>query len=235
MVGCREEKERKKSKGVKTQHQLVFTQPLSENQKVVLHHYRSGRNLVLLGCPKTGKTFFAYYLGLTGLCQTNQIERMIVIRSSVPTREIGFLGGKTEFEKMAVYERPYRDMAQSLFSSVTAYDVMKKSGKIIFMSSSFLRGITWNNSFVLIDECQNFTKHELHTVLTRVGNQCRVVLTGDFDQTDLVGSKNGSGLSEILPILRKMPSFSVVEFGIDDIVGSDFVKEYMMARRECLV
>jgi len=201
--------------------ELAEIEPLTRNQLIA---FESSQNLVLHGCAGTGKTFISSYLAFDDMTK-NMYEKLVIIRSAVPTRDIGFLPG-TEKEKSSVYEEPYRDISIDLFSRGDAYQILKTKGLVHFMTTSYIRGITLRDAVILIDECQNMTFHELDSIITRVGENCRVIFCGDFKQSDL--KQNGMG--EFLDILHSMKRFDFIEFGVEDIVRSGFVKDYILAR-----
>ena len=201
---------------------LARIEPLTENQRIV---FESDRNVALNGCAGTGKSFITTYLGLHDIINENLYARLIYVRSAVSTRNIGFLPGKRE-DKVEVYERPYEDFATELFGRGDAYSILKQKGIVEFMETSFLRGTTMNDAVIIIDECQNMTYHELDSVLTRVGKNCRVFICGDYFQSDL----DRNGLEDLHKVLDLMNSFDFVEFDLDDIVRSGFVKEYIIAK-----
>jgi len=201
--------------------ELAEIEPLTRNQ---LRAFESDKNLVLHGCAGTGKTFISCYLAFDDMTK-NQYEKLVIIRSAVPTRDIGFLPG-TEKEKSSVYEEPYYDIAIDLFERGDAYQILKTKRLVHFMTTSYIRGITLRDAVILIDECQNMTFHELDSIITRVGENCRVIFCGDFKQSDL--KQNGMG--ELLEILDSMNRFDFIEFGVEDIVRSGFVKDYIIAR-----
>jgi len=201
--------------------ELAEIEPLTRNQLIA---FESSQNLVLHGCAGTGKTFISSYLAFDDMTK-NMYEKLVIIRSAVPTRDIGFLPG-TEKEKSSVYEEPYRDISIDLFSRGDAYQILKTKGLVHFMTTSYIRGITLRDAVILIDECQNMTFHELDSIITRVGENCRVIFCGDFKQSDL--KQNGMG--EFLEILDSMNRFDFIEFGVEDIVRSGFVKDYIIAR-----
>ena len=201
--------------------ELAEIEPLTRNQLIA---FESSQNLVLHGCAGTGKTFISSYLAFDDMTK-NMYEKLVIIRSAVPTRDIGFLPG-TEKEKSSVYEEPYYDIAIDLFERGDAYQILKTKRLVHFMTTSYIRGITLRNAVILIDECQNMTFHELDSIITRVGENCRVIFCGDFKQSDL--KQNGMG--EFLDILRSMNKFDFIEFGVEDIVRSGFVKDYIIAR-----
>ena len=188
--------------------------------------------MLLFGVAGTGKTFLASYFALTDL-MLGHIKRIIIVRSAVTTRDQGFLPGSLA-EKMALYEAPYREVFAELCGGRRdVYDLLKKRDYLEFMSTSFIRGITFDDALIIVDEVQNLTDHEISSVLTRVGKNTRVVLCGDYRQNDLqmTGKKNQiSGMDNLLKIARYMSSFSMIEFTINDIVRSGFVKEYLIAR-----
>jgi len=198
-------------------------EPLTQNQLIA---FESDKHLVLHGVAGTGKTFISSYLAFDDMIK-GLYDRLIIIRSAVPTRDMGFLPG-SEKEKSAVYEEPYKNIAIELFDRGDAYDILKTKGLVHFMTTSFIRGVTLKDSVILIDECQNMTFHELDSIITRVGRGCRIIFSGDFKQTDI---KN-NGIRPFLKILRMMGSFDLIDFEVKDIVRSDFVKEYIIAREK---
>lgn len=196
-------------------------EPLTQNQ---LKAFETDNHLVLHGVAGTGKTFISCYLAFDDMIK-GVYKQLIIIRSAVPTRDIGFLPGN-EKEKSAVYEEPYKNIAIELFDRGDAYEILKTKGLVYFMTTSFIRGVTLQDSVILIDECQNMSFHELDSIITRVGRGCRVIFCGDFRQADL--SKNG--LKDFLRIIKAMDRFSLIDFEIKDIVRSDFVKEYITSK-----
>ena len=201
--------------------EIVEIEPLTRNQ---VRAFESENNLILHGVAGTGKTFVACYLAFDDMAK-REYEKLVIIRSAVPTRDIGFLPGN-EKEKASVYEEPYKDIAIDIFGRGDAYQILKTKGLVEFMTTSYIRGITLRNATIVIDECQNMSFHELDSIITRVGQGCRVILCGDFRQSDL---KN-SGMNEFLNVLKRMECFDFIEFGIDDIVRSEFVKQYIIAK-----
>ena len=202
---------------------LWETEPLTKTQILA---FESDTHLVLHGVAGTGKTFISCYLAFDDMIK-GLYDRLIIIRSAVPTRDMGFLPG-SEKEKSAVYEEPYKNIAIELFDRGDAYDILKTKGLVHFMTTSFIRGVTLKDSVILIDECQNMTFHELDSIITRVGRDCRIIFSGDFKQTDI---KN-NGIRPFLKILKMMGSFDLIDFEVKDIVRSDFVKEYIIAREK---
>ena len=208
---------------------LSDIQPKTEKQQITFEQYHKGKNFCLHGMAGTGKTFMAMYLSLNEILSGNsKARRIIVIRSVVPTRDIGFLPGNIE-EKTNVYEMPYSNICTELFINKNAYEDLKEAGKIEFATTSFVRGLTFENAIVIVDECQNMTFHELDSIITRSGNNCRLLFCGDFNQSDL-GRK--TGITEFMDILYKMKSFSMMEFDQDDIVRSGLVREYILAKND---
>lgn len=198
---------------------LKEIEPLTKSQVAVFDSYK---HLMLHGCAGTGKTFISLYLALDDL-QKEEYSRIVLVRSAVPTREMGFLPG-TEDEKSKVYEAPYVSIMQELFSrGDNPYGQLKQKGVINFLTTSYIRGTTFNDSVIIVDECQNMTFHELDSIITRVGKNCRIIFCGDFFQSDL---KN-SGLKDFIRIIKGMYEFDFIEFGIPDIVRSDFVRSYL--------
>lgn len=204
--------------------------PLTTNQAQVFKHFDSDSHLVLHGLAGTGKSFISLYLALRSvLSGDSDYNKIIIVRSVVPTREMGFLPGSVK-EKIKVYEQPYETICTELFDRGDAYSVLKGKNYVEFMSTSFIRGITLDNCIVIVDEVQNMLFGELDSVITRVGKNSKLVLCGDFRQTDLQKDVERRGLLDILKILKSMDYFKYVEFGEQDIVRSDFVKQYIIQK-----
>lgn len=202
---------------------LQEIEPLTKNQVIA---FESNKNLMLHGVAGTGKTFISCYLAFDDMVK-NIYERLVIIRSAVPTRDIGFLPGN-EKEKASVYEEPYKDICIELFQRGDAYEILKTKGLVHFMTTSFIRGVTLRNATIMIDECQNMSFHELDSIITRIGQGCRVIFCGDFRQADL--TKNG--LHDFVRVLKVMEEFQFVDFEIKDIVRSEFVKHYIIAKTD---
>ena len=216
-------------KKMKTELKISEVQPKTEKQQICFENFYKNKNLCLHGMAGTGKTFMAMYLSLNEiLSKKSKARRIIVIRSVVPTRDIGFLPGNIE-EKTNVYEMPYDNICTELFVNRDAYTELKLDGKIEFATTSFVRGLTFENAIVIIDECQNMNFHELDSIITRSGNNCRLFFCGDFNQSDL-GKK--SGIKDFMEILHKMKSFRLIEFDQNDIVRSGLVREYILAKND---
>jgi len=209
--------------------------PKTESQKLTFDSYDAGYNLFLHGSPGTGKTFLSIYLALEEIFHNSALNyhNLTIIRSAQPSKDMGFLPG-TEKEKMAIYEAPYKGICSDLFNRGDAYDILKLKGLIDFQSTSFLRGTTINDSIVVIDECQNLSYMELKTVLTRIGDNSKVILCGDLYQDDLTSTRfnEQSGLSKMMTVLDNVDSIKKIEFGIDDIVRSGFVKQFIIAESQ---
>jgi phosphate starvation-inducible protein PhoH len=207
---------------------LQEIEPLTQNQLIA---FESEKNLVLHGVAGTGKTYISLYLALDDMTK-GKYQQTVLIRSAVSTRDMGFLPG-TEKEKAAVYEEPYKDICIELFQRGDAYELLKKQGLVHFMTTSFLRGVTLKNSVIIIDECQNMSFHELDSIITRIGQGCRVIFCGDFKQTDFTEkSREKSGLPAFLRILKAMNAFDMIDFTVKDIVRSAFVKQYIMVKED---
>ena len=201
--------------------ELREIEPLTRNQ---LKAFETTDHLVLHGLAGTGKTFISSYLAFDDMAK-GDFQKLIIIRSAVPTRDIGFLPG-TEKEKSSVYEEPYKDISNDLFSRGDAYEILKQKNMIEFMTTSFIRGITLRDAVILIDECQNMSFHELDSIITRMGENCRVIFCGDFRQADL----RANGIKDFFRVLERMQLFTFIEFEIEDIVRSDFVKQYIISK-----
>lgn len=209
---------------------MIAIEPLTNNQKEVFHAYSRGDSLVLSGSAGTGKTFMALSLALEdALDKETPYTKVIVVRSIVPTREIGFLPG-TEEEKKQAYTGPYQSICAELFEQGDAWNKLQAAGTVDFQSTSFIRGITFNNAIVVVDEMQNLNFHELDSVITRVGRNCKFVMCGDYYQSDFDRAKDKNGIVQFLSIIEQLKRFTVVEFGWEDIVRSDFVRDYIMTK-----
>ena len=187
-------------------------EPLTRNQ---LKAFESDKNLVLHGLAGTGKTFISSYLAYDDMAK-GDYQKLVIIRSG------------TEKEKASVYEEPYKDIAIDLFQRGDAYDILKNKSMVHFMTTSFIRGITLRDAVIIIDECQNMSFHELDSIITRIGENCRVMFCGDFRQADL----KANGLQDFIRVLKRMERFTFIEFEVEDIVRSDFVKQYIIAKNE---
>ena len=194
------------------------------------------KNQFLFGCAGTGKTFISLYLALQDVMNLQtKYDKVVLVRSLIPTREIGFLPGDEE-DKAALYQVPYANMVQFMFQQPNEqafnmlYDKLKQQGSLYFLSTSFLRGLTFDNSIIIVDECQNLNFHELDTIITRVGQDSKIVFCGDFGQSDLSKTNEKNGLHDFLRILEEMEEFNCVEFDIGDIVRSGFVRSYLIQK-----
>jgi len=217
------------TKQVKTNLLIKQFEPLTLNQELTFKAYNKNRNILLHGLAGTGKTFMSLYLSLKEVLGKSKYKKIIIVRSVVPTRDMGFLPG-TQKEKTKVYEAPYQAVCAELFGRGDAYEVLKGRGIIEFISTSFIRGTTIGNSIVIVDEVNNMTFHELDSVITRLGNNSKILLCGDFRQSDLIKQSDKNGLRHFMNILEKMGSFEHIEFEQEDIVRSGLVKEYIIAK-----
>ena len=213
-------------------------EPLTDNQKLLYEAYEKNQHIVAYGCAGTGKTFITLYNALQDvLDERTPYERIYLVRSLVATREIGFLPGSHE-DKADIYQIPYKNMVKYMFQMPSdadfemLYGNLKSQETIKFWSTSFLRGTTLDNSIIIVDEYQNLNFHELDSIITRVGENTRICFCGDAVQSDLQKSNERNGIHDFMSVLRKMPSFDIIEFGVDDIVRSGLVKEYILAKME---
>ena len=206
---------------------LLTFQPITENQQKTYNAYKKDKHLLLHGIAGTGKTFLSLYLSLEEVLDPSTVyEDVFIVRSVVSTRDIGFLPGD-EQEKVSIYEAPYRSICRELFGIKDSYDALKQQNNVKFMSTSFIRGITINNAVVIVDECQNLNFHELDSIITRIGKNSKIIFCGDYTQTDLTRDNDKRGIVNFMKILRSIPEFETVEYGIEDIVRSDFLKSYI--------
>ena len=219
-----------------TYNQLSTIKPVTDSQKLVFDSWKKGQNQFLFGCAGTGKTFISLYLALQEVLKNETpYDKVIVVRSLIPTREIGFLPGDEE-DKAALYQVPYSNMMQFMFEQPNEqafsmlYDRIKAQGSFYFLSTSFLRGLTFDNSIIIVDECQNLNFHELDTIITRVGQDSKIFFCGDFGQSDLTKLNERNGLMDFLQILQEMQEFNCTEFDIGDIVRSGFVRSYLIQK-----
>ena len=209
---------------------LLTFKPITHNQEKTYKSYKEGNHLLLHGIAGTGKTFLSLYLALEEVLDPSTIfEDVFIVRSVVSTRDMGFLPGD-EQEKVSIYEAPYRSICRELFGIRDAYDALKQQQNVKFMSTSFIRGITINNSIVIVDECQNLNFHELDSIITRIGKNSKIIFCGDYTQTDLTRENDKRGIINFMKILKEINEFETVEFMIDDIVRSDFLKSYIIAK-----
>jgi predicted ribonuclease YlaK len=215
---------------------LLDIDPLTDNQKRLFESYDSGKNLVAYGAAGTGKTFITLYNALRDVLDENSpYEKIYIVRSLVATREIGFLPGDHE-DKSSLYQIPYKNMVKYMFQMATdsefemLYGNLKTQGTISFWSTSFIRGTTLDKAIIVVDEFQNLNFHELDSIITRVGEDTKICFCGDATQSDLVKTNERNGIIDFLKILRIMPSFDLIEFGVEDIVRSGLCKEYIVAK-----
>ena len=215
---------------------LLDITPLTENQVAMYDEWEKGKNLFTYGCAGTGKTFVAMYLAIKDiLSDTNPYQKLYIVRSLVSTREIGFLPGDHD-DKALLYQIPYKNMVKSMFKMPDdnafdmLYENLKHQETISFWSTSFIRGTTLDNAIVLVDESQNLNFHELDSIITRVGQDSKIIFAGDVAQTDLVRTNERDGILDFQRILEDMDEFSSVEFGIEDIIRSGLVKSYLISK-----
>ena len=213
-------------------------EPLTENQETLFSRYGLDQNLVAYGCAGTGKTFITLYNALRDvLNEKSPYEKIYIVRSLVATREIGFLPGDHE-DKSSLYQIPYKNMVKYMFempddaSFEMLYGNLKTQGTISFWSTSFIRGTTLDNAIIIVDEFQNLNGHELDSIITRVGENSKIMFCGDATQTDLIKTNEKNGIIDFMKVLRIMPSFDTIEFGIEDVCRSGLVKEYLTAKHQ---
>ena len=222
---------KRKPKNALTNNNLALANisPLTDNQAKFFDHYKSGKSQLLLGYSGTGKTFMACYKAFKDIAASDEYKRVVIVRSAVPTREIGFLKG-TEQEKGAVYELPYKSVCSELFGRGDAYEILRKNNGIDFMLTSFIRGLTLDNCIVIVDEFQNMTAHEADSVLTRVGKSCKILICGDILQRDFT-KPSEKNIEKFLQVVQAMPNeFDFNFFNEDDVVRSGLVGSYIKTK-----
>jgi len=214
----------------KQKFSLKEIDPITQNQKIAFQQWNKGQNLLLHGLAGTGKSFISLYLALREIYNYNSVyKHILIVRSVVPTRDMGFLPGSIK-DKAKVYELPYQGICSDLFGRGDAYDILKTKHIVDFTTTSFIRGNTFHDTIVIVDEVNNLTFHELDSVITRLGNNCRIILCGDYRQSDLIYNNDRSGLITFMGVLDMIKCFSHIEFQIEDIVRSGLVKEYIIAK-----
>jgi predicted ribonuclease YlaK len=224
---------RKKRKPISSES-LIDIQPLTKNQTILFDAYDLDKHLFVYGCAGTGKTFCALYLALKDvLDELTPYDKIVIVRSLVSTREIGFLPGDHE-DKSSLYQIPYKNMVKYMFECNTdaefemLYGNLKAQETIRFWSTSFIRGTTLDNSIIIVDESQNLNFHELDSIITRVGDNSKIMFCGDATQSDLTKTNERNGILDFMKIIQRMPEFESIEFGVDDIVRSGLVKSYIV-------
>lgn len=217
---------------------LLDVYPLTDNQQRLFNHYDEGKNIVAHGAAGTGKSFSVLYKALKEVLDpATPYDKIIVLKNMVQSYELGFLSGSLE-SKIAPFESPYKHMVKKMFDLPTdeeyemLYGKLKAEKILDFSCVSFLRGATFDNCILVVDEFQNLNGHLLATVITRIGEDCKIFFVGDGVQTDLRNENDRKGLGEFMKIIDKMPSFATVEFSIEDCVRSGLVKEFLLAQHE---
>ena len=202
---------------------------LTDKQQEVIQSYDEGNNLILHGLAGTGKTWLACYLGIDDVISGGDYNKVIIFRSVVPTRDMGFLPGNVK-QKAQVYEEPYRAIYNELFRRGDAYDILKTKNLVDFTTTSFIRGLTFDKTIIIVDEVNNMSFHELDSLITRSGKNTKIIFCGDFRQSDLVNHAEREGLKRFLSVLNTIEGFDYFEFEEDDIVRSKLVKSYIIAK-----
>jgi phosphate starvation-inducible protein PhoH len=227
----RQGKTKESSQQQKLNFNLRHFDPLTDNQRIAFRSFADEKNLMLHGIAGTGKSFMAMYLSLKQILNNpdSSFKKIVIVRTVVPTRDMGFLPGNSK-EKTKVYEAPYYAICSELFGRGDAYEYLKQRNLVEFISTSFIRGITLNDCIVIVDEMQNATLHELDSVITRVGHNCKIIFCGDFRQSDFTREHEKNGLTDFMRVIKSMRSFNLIEFNAEDIVRSALVKEYIILK-----
>lgn len=209
---------------------LLQFDPITKNQELATAAWDEGDNLVLTGTAGTGKTFLAMYLALEDVLEKqNEWDRLIIIRSIVPTRDMGYLPGDKEAKEDA-FKSPYKSICMELFADKSAYNKLTTAKQVMFETTSFLRGTQFDNAIILVDEMQNLNFHELDSVITRVGKNSKIIFSGDYKQSDFKYQDEKDGIMKFLSIVEQLKNFTIVNYGWEDIVRSDFVRDYIMTK-----
>ena len=217
-------------KNTAIKHDEVYQyEPLTENQKKAFDAWADGDHLALIGTAGTGKTFLAMYLALELITDKVPQEKIVIFRSVVPTRDMGYLPGSVE-EKKEVFETPYKNIVAELVGGDQPYKRITHTHQLEFMTTSYIRGLTIDNAVIIVDEMQNLNFHELDSVMTRVGENCRVIFCGDYHQSDFNEGGEREGILKFMRIVESLRDFTSITFGWDDIVRSDFLRDDIMTK-----
>jgi predicted ribonuclease YlaK len=217
---------------------LLDIEPLTDNQRKLFESYDAGKHLVAHGVAGSGKTFLCLFKALQDvLSECTPYEKIYIVRSLVPTREIGFLPGSHD-DKASLYQIPYKNMVKYMFQMPSdadfemLYGNLKAQETISFWSTSFIRGTTLDNCIIIVDELENLNFHELDSIITRVGENTKILFCGDASQSDLIRQNEKNGVVDFMKILRQMPSFDIIEFEVADVIRSGLIKEYIITKME---
>jgi predicted ribonuclease YlaK len=220
------------------QELLLDIEPLTENQRKLFESYDAGKHLIAHGVAGSGKTFLCLFKALQDvLSECTPYEKIYIVRSLVPTREIGFLPGSHD-DKASLYQIPYKNMVKYMFQMPSdadfemLYGNLKAQETISFWSTSFIRGTTLDNCIIIVDELENLNFHELDSIITRVGENTKILFCGDVSQSDLIRQNEKNGVVDFMKILRQMPSFDIIEFEVADVIRSGLIKEYIITKME---
>jgi len=220
------------------QELLLDIEPLTDNQRKLFESYDAGKHIVAHGVAGSGKTFLCLFKALQDvLSECTPYEKIYIVRSLVPTREIGFLPGSHD-DKASLYQIPYKNMVKYMFQMPSdadfemLYGNLKAQETISFWSTSFIRGTTLDNCIIIVDELENLNFHELDSIITRVGENTKILFCGDASQSDLIRQNEKNGVVDFMKILRQMPSFDIVEFEVEDVIRSGLIKEYIITKME---
>jgi len=207
---------------------LKQLEPLTNTQEEVFESFKKGNHLCLDGSAGTGKTFISLYLALESVLK-KEYNKVIIVRSALPTRDMGFLPGTLE-EKEEAYKTPYKAVVNDLFDDNEAWNKLLQAKQIEFLTTSFIRGLTIKDAIVIVDESQNCNYHELCSIITRLGDNCKFIMCGDYYQSDFTRNGDKNGIKEFMTIIDHMKYFEHIEFGWEDIVRSDFVRDFIMTK-----
>ncbi len=198
--------------------------PLNENQALYLAALRNSPQVIVTGSSGTGKTFMAA-THAANLFTNKDITKIIITRPNVSVgKDLGYFRGNLE-EKFSPWVAPIVDVLREKMKAT--FDTAVKNGSIEFIPISVMRGRSFKNAFIILDEAQNTTIPEMKMILTRIGENCRVVINGDIKQSDIL---QPSGLSKIIHLVKKGGmDVPIIEFTVDDIVRSEICKRWIVA------
>ena len=217
---------------------LLPIEAIGPAQTEAFAKYKENKNLFLTGSAGTGKTFVLLYLAFADVFDDESpYDKVILIRSLLPSRDAGFHSGSLE-EKANYYQAPYRQLVKFLFEMqskdefAALWDLLIEQESVEFQTTSFLRGQTFDNAIIICDEAQNLNFAELDTVMCRVGQNTKIMFSGDEAQTAFINNDDKEGMYNFQGILGEMEECEVIKFGIGDILRSGLCRSYLIAKEQ---